>query len=329
MKKRILSGMRPTGRLHIGHWVGALANWVEMQDEYECYFMIADWHALMGEYKNPAKIKDAIYDNLADWLAWGIDPEKAVVFLQSDVVEHLELYAILSTMTPLGWLTRCPTYKDQVNQLQEKEINTHAFLGYPTLQTADIALYGAQVVPVGEDQVPHIELAREVVRRFNGIVDKDVLIEPQPKLTPVPRLLGLDGRKMSKSYDNCIYLDDDDDSLKKKVMGMLTDPARLRKSDPGDPKDCNLFTSYSHFIPEEYHAEICDGCKNATRGCVACKKLLLESFHNMIDEKRARKHELLADKSQLDEILDQGAERARRKAQSVMQEVKAAMGCFR
>lgn len=329
MKKRILSGMRPTGRLHIGHWMGALSSWVQLQKEYDCYFMIADWHALMSEYKNPKIIKESMYDNLADWLTWGIDPEQSVVFVQSDVPQHLELYAILSTMTPLGWLTRCPTYKDQVQQLKEKEINTHAFLGYPTLQTADIALYSAQCVPVGEDQVPHLELAREVIRRFNGIVCDDVLIEPKPLLTHTPRLLGLDGRKMSKSYDNCIYLDESDESLKKKVMGMFTDPARQRKTDPGDPDVCNLFSNYKCFIPEEYHDNIYDWCRNATSGCMACKKILHEAFHDLIAKKREKKKQLLDDKTELDRILGIGKEKAIVRAEETMQMVRTSLGCFR
>ena len=328
-KQRILSGMRPTGKLHIGHWVGALENWVNLQDEYECYFMIADWHALMSEYKNPQGIKEATYDNVADWLSWGIDPDKSVVFVQSDVLEHLELYAILSTMTPLGWLTRCPTYKDQIQQLKDKEINTHAFLGYPALQTADIALYQAHCVPVGEDQVPHLELAREVVRRFNTIAKEDILIEPKPLLTETSKLLGLDGRKMSKSYNNCLYLDEDDASLKKKIMGMFTDPARLRKTDPGDPAVCNLFSNYKKFIPSEYHADIDKGCKSASRGCVECKKILLEAMQALLKEKRENKKRLLADRTELDKILDKGKEKAIARAEQTMKKVRKALSCFR
>jgi tryptophanyl-tRNA synthetase len=328
-KKTILSGMRPTGRLHIGHWMGALSNWVSLQDEYDCYFMVADWHALMGEYKNPRGIRPAMYDNVADWLAWGIDPECATVFVQSDVREHLELYAVLSSMTPIGWLERCPTYKDQVQQLQEKEINTHAFLGYPTLQTADIALYGAHAVPVGEDQVPHLELAREVIRRFNGIAGADILVEPKPLLTPVSRLLGLDGRKMSKSFDNCIYLDDDTETLHKKIFNMLTDTARMRKSDPGNPDVCNLFSNYKCFMPESEYATICEGCRTASRGCVECKKLLKESIDKMLAPKRERKKELLADPKNIDAVLDAGREKAQAKAKETMKAVKDALGCFR
>lgn len=329
MKKIILSGMRPTGRLHIGHWVGALSNWVKLQDEYDCCFMVADWHAFMSEYKTPGTIREAMYDNVADWLSWGIDPEKSVVFVQSEVPEHLELYAVLSAMTPVGWLMRCPTYKDQINQLQEKEINTHAFLGYPALQTADIALYGAHCVPVGEDQVPHLELAREVIRRFNAISDQDVLTEPQPLLTSVPRLMGLDGRKMSKSYDNCIYLDEEETVLNKKIMGMFTDPARQRKTDPGDPDACNLFSCYSIFIPSEYHDQIRKGCTSASAGCVECKRLLLESLDKILGDKRRKKRELLADRKIIDRILDKGAQQARVRACKTIEKVRSALGCFR
>jgi len=232
--------MRPTGKLHLGHWVGALSNWVALQEKYKCFFMVADWHALMSEYKNPSVVKDSILDNVSDFLAYGINPEESVLFIQSEVPEHLELFTIFSFLTPLGWLSRCPTFKEQVSQLKDKEINTYSFLGYPALQAADIALYKADAVPVGEDQLPHLELAREIIRRFHFLYHKEVFVEPQAILTKVPRLSGLDGRKMSKSYNNYISLDEDDKSIKNKISNMITDPARIKKEDKGHTDVCNV-----------------------------------------------------------------------------------------
>ena len=217
MKKRLLSGMRPTGRMHLGHLFGALNNWVSLQDKYECYFMVADWHALMSEYKNPARIKDFIIEMVADWISTGIDPEKAVIFLQSDIKEHLELTMILSDITPLSWLERCPTYKEQLKELTGRELTTYGFLGYPVLQAADILVYKAEAVPVGEDQLPHLELTREIARRFNHIYKKDIFPDPKVSLTRMPRLLGIDNRKMSNSYDNFIALSDEEDVIRKKA----------------------------------------------------------------------------------------------------------------
>ncbi|MBU2102219.1 MAG: tryptophan--tRNA ligase, partial [Candidatus Omnitrophica bacterium] len=287
-KKVILSGMRPTGKLHVGHWVGALSNWVDLQETYQCFFMIADWHALMSEYKNSKGIRDCVVDNVSDWFACGIDPEKSVVFIQSHVPEHLELYAALSVLTPLGWLFRCPTFKEQIRQLRDKEINTYAFLGYPVLQAADIVIYKANAVPVGEDQLPHLELCREIVRRFNSIYKKEVLMEPQGLLTPVPRLLGFDGRKMSKSYDNYIALDEDDAVVRMKVASMITDPARIKKEDRGHPDVCNVFSYYSVFAPQ-MKQEVHTWCTSAARGCVECKKIMADALCTFIAPRREKK----------------------------------------
>ncbi len=325
MRKKVLSGMRPTGKLHLGHWVGALSNWISLQEQYQCFFMVADWHALMSEYKNTHQIKDIILDNVADWLAWGIDPEKSVIFVQSEVSEHLELFMILSFLTPLGWLSRCPTFKEQIKQLKEKEINTHAFLGYPVLQAADILLYKADFVPVGEDQLPHLEITREIVRRFHFIYGKEVFIEPQPFLTKIPRFLGLDGRKMSKSYNNFIALDEADDSIKGKVLSMFTDPRRLRRQDPGHPEVCNVFNYYKVFKPESKD-EIYSWCTKSTKGCKECKTDLAAIIIDLVRSGRERKKRFLNDKELVYNILKEGSKKAKVFAEGTLRKVKEAMG---
>ena len=324
-KKIILSGVRPTGKLHLGHWVGALSNWIKLQEEYKCFFMVADWHALMGEYKKPSIIKDSVFDNVSDWLAYGIDPKKSVIFIQSEVPEHLELYMILSTLVPLGWLFRCPTFKEQLVQLKDKDINTHAFLGYPVLQSADILLYKANFVPVGEDQLPHLELCRQILRRFHFIYKSKVFTEPQALLTSVPRFLGLDGRKMSKSYNNCIQLSQDSESLKRKVLSMFTDPARKRRNDYGHPDICNVFNYYSIFAPEK-KSQVFKECKGAKRGCRECKFELVKILEEFIAPKREAKRKILKKKNYLRDILDEGKKKARESAQKTMGEVKKALG---
>lgn len=323
-KKTILSGMRPTGRLHLGHWVGALSNWIELQEKYHCFFMIADWHALMSEYKKPEVIKNSTLDNLADWLAFGIDPEKAIIFRQSKIIEHLELFMILSVITPLGWLMRCPTFKEQLKQLKEKDVNTYAFLGYPALQASDIVLYKADFVPVGDDQLPHLELAREIVRRFSNLYKKEVFTEPKALLTKISRLAGLDGRKMSKSYDNYIALDEEDQSLEKKVLGMFTDPARKRKQDPGHPEICNVF-SYYKIVNPELEEDVKDWCMHAKKGCVECKKLLLNSIKQFLISKREKKKQILKDKNKIYDILNKGEAEAKKVASHTLGQVKQAM----
>ena len=323
-KKTILSGIRPTGKLHLGHWIGALSNWIQLQEEYKCFFMVADWHALMSEYKNPSVIKDSVLDNVSDWLAYGIDPEKSAIFIQSEVPEHLELYMILSNLVPLGWLFRCPTFKEQIVQLKDKDINTHAFLGYPVLQAADILLYKANSVPVGEDQLPHLELCREIVRRFHFIYKNKVFIEPQPLLTSVPRFLGLDGRKMSKSYNNYISLSESSESLKRKVLSMFTDPARKRRDDPGHPDICNVFDYYSIFSPDK-NVQISNQCKQAKRGCKECKIELIKILEEFIIPKREEKTKILKKKDYLKDILQDGKKKAREVASKTIDEVKVAL----
>ncbi|MCM8757658.1 MAG: tryptophan--tRNA ligase [Candidatus Omnitrophica bacterium] len=247
----LLSGMRPTGPMHLGHLVGALNNWLKLQESYRCFFMVADWHALMSEYKDPQIIKNYTIDNVIDWLSVGIDPNRSVIFKQSDVEEHLELAMILATITPLSWLQRCPTYKEQMKQLKLKDISNYAFLGYPVLQAADILLYKAEVVPIGEDQLPHLELAREIARRFHHLYKREVFVLPSSLLTEESRLLGIDNRKMSKSYNNYIALSEKPSDIKRKVLSMITDPKKIKKTDSGNPKICNVYTYHRIFTDDK------------------------------------------------------------------------------
>lgn len=324
MKKRLLSGMRPTGKLHLGHLVGALNNWINLQQEYECFFMIADWHALMSEYENPGKIKENIYDNLADWLAAGISPEKSVLFIQSQIPQHLDLYMSFSALTPLGWLERCPTYKEQMRELKDRHIATYAFLGYPVLQAADICLYKADVVPVGEDQLPHLELTREIVRKFNAMY-APVFPEPKPLLTKVPRLLGLDGRKMSKSYDNFIALSDTKDVIAGKIQTMFTDPKRIRKTDPGHPDACNVCRYFEVFAPDMKN-EVQAWCQAAQKGCTECKKILGQALADLLEPLQARRQGFLDDRKNLDRILETGRQKAFSIVSATMEEVRERIG---
>jgi tryptophanyl-tRNA synthetase len=317
--------MRPTGKLHLGHYFGVLQNWVALQDEYDCYFMIADWHALTSEWKNASAIPANVREIAADWLAAGVDPEKSCVFVQSEVPEHLELNMILSCLTPLGWLERVPTYKEAREQLAEKGVDNYAFLGYPVLQAADILLYKGNVVPVGEDQLPHLELTREIVRRFNGNVGAEVFPEPQAKLTPTPRLMGLDGRRMSKSYGNTIDLSEDLVSVEKKVKGMFTDPNRKKRSDPGDPHVCNVFAFHGMLNTKERHAKIEADCKGAAIGCVECKAELATKMVDWLRPIQERRKALLAEPGKLDALLARGNERARAVAKATMKEVRKAV----
>lgn len=324
-KKRVLSGMRPTGKLHLGHLVGALSNWAKLQEEYECFFMSADWHALMSEYASPAAIKENIIDNIADWLSCGVSPEKSTIFIQSQVPEHLDLFIIFSCLVPLGWLERCPTYKEQLKELEEKSLTTYGFLGYPVLQAADILIYKGEFVPVGEDQLPHLELTREIARRFNNLYKKDILSDPQPLLTSFPRLLGIDNRKMSKSYGNCIYLSDAPEATRKKVMSMITDPQRVKLSDAGHPEECNVHSYYAVFKPE-FKTELDRQCRASAIGCTECKKRLAEILIEVLAPIQEKRKKLLSDKQQILDIIDKGAERAREVTKKTLEEVKKVMG---
>jgi len=324
-RPRILSGMRPTGRLHLGNLVGALWNWRMLQDSYDCFFMIADYHALMSEYENPAPIAPNTREVLIDFISCGLDPVRSVIFRQSDVPEHAELHLILSAYTPISWLERNPTYKEQMQQLASRDIHNYAFLGYPVLQAADILIYKANLVPVGDDQLPHLELAREVVRRFNSLVGKEALVEPQAKLTASPRLLGLDRRKMSKSYGNQIDISDPLDVIRKKVMSMITDPLRIRLADPGHPEDCNVCQYYKIFDPAAYE-DTADKCRNSKWGCTDCKKRLAEVLIAFLDEPRAKRAELEAHPDKLHAILADGARRAQAVARETLDEIKMLTG---
>jgi len=321
MKEIVLSGMRPTGKLHLGHWAGALSNWVKLQQNYKCFFMVADWHALMSEYKNPSFLKETVIDNVVDWIVYGIDPQESVIFLQSQIKEHLELFLILSFLTPLGRLFRCPTFKEQIRQLKDKEINTYGFLGYPILQCADILLYKANFVPVGEDQLPHLELCREIARRFHFLYKKEIFPEPQALLTKKAKLLGIDGRKMSKSYNNYIALDEEDRIIEEKILSMFTDPERKRKTDKGHPQNCNVFSYYLVF-KEELKEEVYQWCSEAKKGCVDCKKSLAQIIKEFIAPKRKKKREFLKKKEKIFDILREGNKKAKEIASFTLEEVK-------
>ena len=324
MKKRILSGMRPTGKLHLGHLVGALENWVKLQDDYECFFMVADWHALMSEYENTAGLPDNIIDNVVDWLAAGVSPEKSVLFVQSQVPAHLELFMIASCVTPLGWLERCPTYKEQLREVTTRDLNTYGFLGYPVLQAADILVYKADKVPVGEDQLPHLELTREICRKLNLLSKEQILPEPQALLTENPRLLGLDGRKMSKSYNNTINLSDSPEEITKKIAGMFTDPKRIKLSDAGHPDTCNVYSYYATFIPG-MKQEVFEWCTNAALGCTECKKRLSKSLVEKLEPFYERRLNFLKNKALVSDILENGRKRAGTVASQTINEIKKAM----
>ena len=324
MKKRVFSGMRPTGKLHLGHLVGALNNWVALQETYDCVYSIVDWHALMGEYEYSAEIKNNILEMAADWLACGIDSEKSIVFIQSQVPEHAELHLIFSCLTPLGWLERNPTYKEQLREIKTRDLQTYGFLGYPVLQAADILLYKAKAVPIGEDQLPHIELTREIGRRFNYLYKKEVFADCDAILTQTPRLLGLDGRKMSKSYQNTINLSDSPETIKEKVRQMFTDPKRIRLQDPGHPKECNVHSYYEAFVPEK-RAEVADWCTEAKKGCTECKMILADCLAKKLAPIRDKREALMQNRQQLNAILDDGRSRARQVAQETLKEVKEAV----
>ncbi len=323
-KKTVLSGSRPTGNIHLGNYFGAIENWVALQEQYECNFFIADWHALTTGYADTQDLKKNTISLMADFIASGLDPEKSTLFLQSEVKQHAELYLLLSMNTPLSWLERCPTYKDQLANLKDRDITTYGFLGYPALQAADILIYRADYVPVGEDQIPHLEITREMARRFNFLYSREVFPEPLPLLTKAKVLPGTDGRKMSKSYGNTIALADTPDEVKKKVMSMITDPARIRKDDPGHPDICTVFAFHKVFN-EEMVPEIEEQCKGGCIGCVACKRLLQEKiavFHTPIHEKR---QDLLKDEKHLIEIIKDGSRKASLKAEATMELVRDAV----
>ena len=322
-RQRVLSGMRPTGQLHLGHLVGALANWKKLQDQYDCFFMVADYHALMSEYEHPERIRDWASDNVADWLAFGIDPARSVIFRQSDVPEHNELFTILGIITPLGWVERVPTYKEQLREIKGRDLTTYGFLGYPVLQAADILLYKADAVPVGEDQLPHLELTREIVRRFNTLFKTQVFPEPKALLTEAPKLLGIDGRKMSKSYGNTLNLSESPETIKTTAQKMFTDPTRIKMSDPGHPETCNVCNYWKMFAPED-HPTVWEECRTSKRGCAMNKQQLAERLVALTEPFRAGRKRTTG--GEIDKILRDGARRARAVATQTIAQVKKVVG---
>lgn len=322
--KRILSGMRPSGRLHLGHLAGALKNWIRFQDEAECFYMVADWHALTTEYQNTEGIKDNIRNMVVDWMSAGIDPNRSVIFVQSQVSEHAELHLILSMLVSVARLERVPSYKEIQQELSNKDLSTYGFLGYPVLQAGDILLYKTNFVPVGEDQMPHIELARELARRFNNLY-KDVFTLPNGILTEVPRLPGVDGRKMSKSYDNSIYLSDNQDVISRKVMSMITDPQRIKRYDPGHPDVCIVYAFHKVYGVKELD-EITENCISAKIGCTDCKKNLAQKIVEILRPINKKREEILAQKDLVDMVLENGNAKAREIARKTLCEVRGAIG---
>jgi tryptophanyl-tRNA synthetase len=327
-RKRVLSGMRSTGKLHLGNYVGALQNWVRMQDQYECFFFIADWHALTTDYADTSRVKQNSMDVMIDWLAAGLDPERCTMFIQSHVPQHAELHLLFSMITPLGWLERVPTYKEQRENITEKDLTTYGFLGYPVLQAADILMYKGDFVPVGEDQVPHVEPTREIARRFNQFYGKvtPVFPEPQPLLTPTPKLPGTDGRKMSKSYGNTIMLTDPEPVVRQKLKTMVTDPARVRRTDPGDPDKCPVGDLHKIFSSPETVAKVNIGCRSAGIGCIECKGWAADALVQVLQPMQERRKKYEENPRLAWDILEAGSASASKVADATMADVRASMG---
>jgi len=332
-RPRVLSGMRPTGKLHLGHYVGALTNWVKLQEKYDCFFFVADWHALTTDYADTSRVKQSCVEIAIDWLAAGLDPEKCTLFIQSHVKQHAELHLLFSMTTPLGWLERVPSYKDQRENIKDKDLSTYGFLGYPLLQAADILIYKGNFVPVGEDQVPHVELTREIARRFNSFYPKKssgapedlVFPEPQPLLTPSPKLPGTDGRKMSKSYGNAILLSDPEPVVRKKLKPMVTDPARVRRTDPGNPDKCPVGSMHKIFSDEQTIKNVYAGCTTAGIGCIECKGWAADSIVKLLAPMQERRAKFEQEPKLAWDILEAGSARAQKTAEATMQEVREAM----
>ncbi|MBI5599258.1 MAG: tryptophan--tRNA ligase [Deltaproteobacteria bacterium] len=323
---RVLSGMRPSGKLHLGHLHGVLENWLRLQEQYECYFFVADWHALTTEYQDPKGIRDNIAEMVIDWLSVGIDPLRSVIFRQSEIKEHAELFVLLSMITPLSWLERNPTYKEQIAEVKDRDIHTFGFLGYPVLQTADIIIYMAEKVPVGIDQAPHIELAREITRRFNYFYG-ETFPEPQTLMTESPKVLGTDGRKMSKSYNNAIYLSDPPDAIEKKILTMTTDTARVKKTDPGNPDVCPVFISFHrHYSGTDTMEWVKEGCTTAAIGCIECKKSVIPAVLERLKPVREKRMELSRNPEKVWGVIREGTMRADAVAKKTMYGVRKAMG---
>ncbi len=324
-KKRVLSGMQPSGRLHIGNLVGALQNWVSLQDKYECYYFIADLHALTSQYADTSQIKDNVQDVLVNWLAVGLDPEKSTIFIQSHVPEHAELHLLLSMVTPLGWLERVPSYKEKQIELKDIDLNTYGFLGYPVLQSADILIYKANHVPVGIDQIPHLEIAREICRRFNFFYG-DVFPEPEGLLTEFPKVSGTDGRKMSKTYNNCIYLSDSPEDVEQKIKTMVTDPQRVRRTDRGNPELSPVFQLHKIFSTKGEQDEVAEGCRTAGIGCLDCKKILIKNLLKILKPIWDKRKGFLEKPDVLENIIQKGTNKAKKVASETINEVRRAIG---
>ncbi len=324
MRKRVLSGMRPSGKLHLGHFLGVLMNWKKLQEEHDCFFFVADWHALTTEYDRTSIIRESIDDMVIDWMASGIDPAKATLFTQSHVPAHAELHLLLSMITPLSWLERNPTYKEQLREQTTRDLQTYGFLGYPVLQAADILMYDASLVPVGIDQVPHLELTREIARRFNFLY-KGILTIPEAYLTDTPKLMGTDNRKMSKSYGNAILLSDTEEEVWAKVKPMVTDPARQRRTDCGNPEICNVFSYHKIFSDEETVRKVDVGCRTAGIGCIECKKWMFEGMEKVLKPIRERRVRIVGSTVSVRDILEEGTRKARETASAKMKEVREAV----
>jgi tryptophanyl-tRNA synthetase len=324
--KRVLSGMQASGRLHIGNLVGALQNWVALQEKYDCYYFVADWHALTTGYADTSAIRASTEDILLNFLSAGLDPERSTIFLQSSVLQHAELHLLLSMITPLGWLERVPTYKEKKEELKDRDLSMYGFLGYPVLQSADILIYGADYVPVGVDQLPHLEITREIARRFNHLYGAPVLTEPEGLLTEFPKVPGTDGRKMSKSYQNAVYLSDPPELVEQKLRTMKTDPARMRRTDRGDPEKSPVFQLHKIFSTAGEREEVAEGCRSASIGCIDCKKVLIRNVFTAMEPIWERRSALLSDPSIIMEAVSKGTEKATRVAGETMAAVRERMG---
>lgn len=324
-RDRVLSGMQASGKLHLGNLVGALQNWVRLQDKYDCFYFIADWHALTTGYATPSVLKESTEDILINFLAAGLDPDKCTIFIQSKILQHSELHLLLSMITPLGWLERVPTYKEKQQELKDRDLSTYGFLGYPLLQTADIIIYRARYVPVGVDQVPHLEISREIARRFNFLY-KEIFPEPEALLTEFPKVPGVDGRKMSKSYDNAIYLSDSPKVAEQKILTMMTDPARKRRTDKGNPELSPVFQLHRIFSTKEERNEVAEGCRTAGIGCIECKKILIKNIFRVLEPIWQKRSELIANPKLVMEVAEKGTDKARKVAEETMHFVREAMG---
>jgi tryptophanyl-tRNA synthetase len=325
-KERVLSGMQSSGKLHLGNLVGALNNWVNLQDKYDCFYFVADWHALTTGYAHPEAIRASTNDLLINYIAAGLDPEKSTIFIQSMVPQHAELHLLLSMITPLGWLERVPTYKEKQENLEDRDLAMYGFLGYPVLMTTDIIIYKATHVPVGIDQMPHLEISREIARRFNHIYKTDLFADPEGLLTEFPKVPGLDGRKMSKSYDNAIYLSDEPAVVEQKIRQMTTDPARVRRTDIGDPEQSPVYQLHKIFSSKEELEYVAEGCRTAGIGCIDCKKILIKNVLAYLEPIWKRRSELINNPDSLLDIAKKGSEKAALIAEETMKTVRRVMG---